>query len=141
MSSNINTRWYDEIFEDLKNHHPYLIKDIKSVRPRGENGIRMEMCDGTKYDYDINTKGIRRVKDFYFQNSEDINDEWCRNSFVYHLTEQMDIKGFTQDTLAKKSGIAKGSINKYLHKQTTPSITALRKMAQALDCSVSDLLD
>ena len=141
MNTRIDTKWYDEIFEDFKNQHPYMIQEVKSVRPRGDIGIRIETYDGSRYDYDMNTKGIRRVKNFYRSNSKDITDEWCRNSFLYHLTEQMGLKGFTQETLAKYSGVAKGSINKYLHKQATPSMTALRKIAEALECSIADLLD
>ena len=141
MNVSINTKWYDDIFKDFKNYHPYMIEDVKSVRPRGEIGIRIEMRDGSKYDYDMNTKGIRRVKDFLISNDVEITDEWCRDSFAYHLIEQMGAKGFTQETLSKSSGIAKGSINKYIHKQSTPSMTALRRIAKALDCSIADLLD
>lgn len=137
----IDTKWYTDIFDDFKHYHPYMVKDVARVRPRGDTGIRMEMHDGTKYDYDMNTKSIRRVRYFSAFNDSEITDEWCRNSFSYHLAEQMGVKGFTQDTLASCSGIGKGSINRYLHKQATPSITALRRIAEALGCSIADLLD
>ena len=94
-----------------------------------------------KYDFDKNTKGVRRVKDYSMNGIKDITEERCRESISYHLTEMMGLRGYTQTTLAEYTGLGKGTIYNYINKKATPSATALRKMAQALDCSISDLLD
>lgn len=137
----MNTHRYDEIFKELRLYHPYIVDDIVDVRPRGDNGIRLTLIDENKYDYDCVTKGLRRVVDFSETRGNYITDEWCRDSFAYHLIDQMNLKGHTQDTLAERSGLGKGSISKYINKKATPSMTALRKIANALDCSIAELLD
>lgn len=137
----MNTHRYDEIFKELRLYHPYIVDDIVDVRPRGDNGIRLTLIDENKYDYDCITKGLRRVVDFSETRGNCITDEWCRDSFACHLIDQMNLKGHTQDTLAERSGLGKGSISKYINKKATPSMTALRKIANALDCSIAELLD
>ena len=137
----MNTKHYDEIFEKFKEYHPYLIGDCSDWRPRGDRGIRVTMKDGTMYDFDIITKYVRRVEDYSMFRVEEITEDRCRASIAYHLTEQMGLKGFSQQTLSEYTGLGKGSIYNYINGKATPSATALRKMAQALDCSVADLID
>lgn len=137
----MNTRHYEGIFEQFKDYHPYLVDDYADWRPRGDRGVRVIMKNGTMYDFDIITKGVRRVEDHSMQTVEEITEERCRASIAYHLTELMGLKGYTQQTLSEYTGLGKGSIYNYVNGKATPSATALRKMAQALDCSVADLLD
>lgn len=137
----MNVKHYEEIFEEFKLHHPYLVGDVKDWRPRGDVGIRLTMSNGIRYDFDRVTKGIRLVKDHRMTDMDDITEERCRASISYHLTEMMGLKGFNQQSLAEYTGLGKGSINSYIKGKATPSATALRKMAAALDCSISDLLD
>lgn len=137
----MNTKHYENIFEEFKDCHPYLIQDCIDWRPRGDRGIRASMKDGTMYDFDTITKCVRRVEDHVMLSAEDITEEHCRASIAYHLTELMGLKGHTQQTLSEYTGLGKGSIHNYINGKATPSATALRKMAQALDCSVADLLD
>ena len=137
----MNTRHYENIFEQFKEYHPYLIDDVVDYRPRSDRGIRLTMENGTTYDFDTITKCVRRVEDHSMHTAEDITEDRCRASIAYHLTELMGLKGYTQQTLSEYTGLGKGSIYNYVNGKATPSATALRKMAQALDCSVADLLD
>lgn len=137
----MNTKYYEEIFDEFKSYHPYLVNDVDDYRPRGDVGIRLTMKNGMKYDFDKNTKGIRRVEDYSMNGIKDITEERCRESISYHLIEMMGLRGYNQTTLAECTGLGKGTIYNYINKKATPSATALRKMAQALDCSISDLLD
>lgn len=137
----MNNRHYEDIFEEFKDYHPYLVNDYEDWRPRGDRGVRVIMKNGDKYDYDTITKCVRRVEDHSMFRAEDITEERCRASIAYHLTELMGLRGYTQQTLSEYTGLGKGSIYNYVNGKATPSATALRKMAQALDCSVADLLD
>lgn len=137
----MNTEYYDEIYNDLKSHHPYIIDDVEDWRPRGEYGIRITMKDGTKYDFDKLSMGIRRVDNYSFESRDSITDEYCRKSFAYHLVELMTLRGYTQQTLSEYTGISKGSINGYINKTKTPSMTNMRKIAYALNCQLGELLD
>lgn len=137
----MNTKYYDEIYKEFKKYHPYAINDVNDWRPRGDYGIRLSMKDGTKYDFDKLSMGIRRVNDYSFDSKDAITDEQCRESFAYHLVELMCLRGYTQQTLAEYTGISKSSINGYINKTKTPSMTNMRKIAYALDCPIGDLLD
>ena len=137
----MNDRHYSEIFNDFKLHHPYMVNDVDSFRPRGEMGIRITMQNGTRYDYDIVTRGVRMVKTFVANDIRDITDEYCRSALAYNLSERMAIKGYSQHTLAEDTGLSKGSIYNYLNQKATATSTALRRMARALDCTVDELLN
>lgn len=137
----MNTKHYDAIFELFETYHPYLVEDVVDWRPRSDRAIRLIMDNGTMYDFDTITKCVRRVEDHNMNKAEDITEERCRASIAYHLTELMGLKGYNQQTLAEYTGLGKGSIYNYINGKATPSATALRKMAHALDCSVADLLD
>lgn len=137
----MNDRHYESIFESFLHYHPYMEKDLKGWRPRGELGIRVTLTDGTEYDYDIVANSIRRVIDHSMHSMEDITEERCRASIAYHLIELMTLRGFSQNTLSEYTGLSKGSINNYINGTSTPSATALRKIARALDCNITDLLD
>lgn len=137
----MNTKYYDEIYEEFRSHHPYAVDDIVNWRPRGEYGIRLTMKDGVKYDFDKISMGIRRVNNYSFESRDSITDEQCRKSFAYHLSELMVLRGFTQLTLSEYTGISKASISAYLNESKTPSMTNMRKIAYALDCQLGELLD
>lgn len=137
----MDIRYYESIVESFKDDHPYLARDLYDWRPRGDKGIRIILNDGTEYDYDIVSRGARRVKNFTMPTVNDITDEQCRASIAYHLNEYMTMRGFTQYTLAEYTGLSKASIHNYMLGKATPSATALRKIAHALDCNISDLMD
>ena len=137
----IDTEFYERKLEELKRYHPYMVGHISKVRPRGETGIRVTLDDGSQYDFGGVEIGTRRVVEYTPDRLDEITDERCRDSFVYRLTELMEIRGFNQQTLAEYSGLSKGAINNYLNKKSTPSFTAARRIAYALGCSVNELID
>lgn len=137
----MNMEYYEHIFDDFKQYWPFEVDKVRDYRPRGERGIRIEMNDGRLVDYDIISHGMRPVRDYTANAIEEITDERCRESFAYRVIELMNSRGFTQQTLADYTGISKGAINKYVNKSATPSMTALRKIAYALQCTLDDLLD
>ena len=137
----MDKRHYENIVESFKNDHPYMERDLYDWRPRGDAGVRLVLHDGSEYDYDIVSRGVRRVKKFNISKPEDITDEQCRASIAYHLNEYMTLRGFTQYTLSEYTGLSKASIHNYMLGKATPSATALRKIAHALGCNITDLLD
>lgn len=133
--------YYERMFEEFKMFWPFEVDNVKDYRPRGDHSIRIEMKDGRCLDYDNISHGIRPVKNFSPSAANEITDERCMDSFSYKLTDLMNTRGFNQETLAEYSGVSKGSINKYINKKSTPSITAFRKIAHALQCTLDELLD
>ena len=56
------------------------------------------------------------------------------------LQEALDFKGWTGSDLAKRSGIGKGQISRYLHGQVIPKQSKIGAMADALGVSPAWLL-
>lgn len=137
----MNTSHYKDIFKEFEEYHHYMAKDVSDYRPKGDLGIRLTMKDGSMYDYDTISKGVRQAKIDYRLNKDEITDIQCRKSFAYHLTEMMTIRGYNQQSLSEYTGISKASIHSYLKADKTPSITNLRKIAYALNCSIAELID
>lgn len=137
----MNVKHYKEILAILAENHPYITDNMEDWRPRGDRGVRVTMRNGDEYDFDTATMCVSRARYEFKVTGDMINDETCRESFSNHLQIWMARRGFNQQELADYTGLSKGAINSYLNKTKTPSITNLRKIAYALDCSIVDLLD
>lgn len=135
----MNTSYYEDIFEDFKRRCSWVINEIDRWFPRGPHGISVILRNGERVDYNMVNQTMR----FYgkLDESGDISDMQCRADFALKLRDHMDRLGFTHDTLAKYSGISVGSINAYMTKRSTPSLTNVRKLARALGCPVGELID
>ena len=138
----LNTVYYDECFEDFKRRWPRQAVDVVDYRPKSEHAIRITLRDGTKLDYNMRANGtLRRVDTYIPDRASDFTDEYCRSIFANNLSERMFVKGYGQATLAEQTGLSQAAISKYLKKQSTPTISAIRKIAHVLDCTVEDLME
>jgi DNA-binding phage protein len=138
----LNTRYYETCFEDFKKRWPVAAEDAVEYRPKGEYAIRITMRDGRQLDYNMRAKGsLRYVDTVDICGASEFTDEYCRAIFSNNLSERMAVKGYGQATLAKETGLSQAVISKYLKKQSTPTISAVRRIAHVLDCSVDDLMD
>lgn len=137
----MNIKHYEDIYNQFAERYYKMADNVIDYRPNSNIGIRITMRDGTKYDYDILSKGLCRVDENRVLKKDEITDEKCRESFAYHLHDLMVKKGYNQQTLSDYTGVSKGSINAYLNKSKTPSITNMRKIAYVLGCSIAELLD
>lgn len=137
----INTNYYREIFSDFIDRHPYMKNDVDHFAPKHLNAIRVFMKDGSKIDYNIRSHTYREVPEYYDSDPGDVTDEKCREIFASNLVEMMQMKGFCQPDLAKRTGLSPAMISKYMNKKATPSITNLEKIAYALNCTRDELMD
>lgn len=60
--------------------------------------------------------------------------------FKDRLTEALKYRGMTASDLARKSGMDKGSISRYLKGENLPRTTAIEKMASALNVNPAWLI-
>lgn len=56
------------------------------------------------------------------------------------IREQRLARGMTLEALAKASGVSRVSINRYELGQRVPNVEIAQKIANALDCTVDELL-
>lgn len=66
--------------------------------------------------------------------------EWLEN-FRNRLNEAMNTRGFSQNQLARKSGLSASRINSYIKDGALPTVYAIINMAYALDVTPSELVD
>ena len=77
----MNTKHYDNIFNEFKLRHPYMVDDIVDYGPRGELGIRLIGRDGTRYDYHSISKSVKRVEERVLYDFSDLTEERWRSLF------------------------------------------------------------
>ena len=56
------------------------------------------------------------------------------------LAEKRKEKGFTQEELAKKLGLNNKTISRYERGERNPSLDAIGRIAEVLDCTINDLI-
>lgn len=66
--------------------------------------------------------------------------QWI-DAFGDNLASMLDEARLTQKDLAEMTGISEGAISYYIKKQRMPGLKAILKIAYALDCEVSELID
>ena len=67
-------------------------------------------------------------------------DEWI-DIFADNLRSLMDEEQMSQNELARRTGISKGTISRYLNKQSMPSVPALVNIAHVFrGVEITDLL-
>lgn len=97
--------------------------------------IRIDLDDGKQYDYDSRLKILMPV---YTGHGESNNDAIIKE-FVLNIFVEMKTRGVSQEDLADMTGISQATISRYTNGDSVPDLIALRKIARALGCSVSDL--
>ncbi len=63
------------------------------------------------------------------------------DSFVYKFKKARNQKGITLTDLAKLSGLSYQSLSGYQCGKINPTLSAIQKIAKALDCSISELCE
>lgn len=139
----IKTNYYEEIFEAFRRKCQSWAEQAVEYRPKHEHSIRVTLDNGDNVDYNIRTDSFKynSANDKEKIGPKDISDSECRNTFAYNLVDRMRTKGFGQASLAEKTGLSTATINKYINKLATPTITNLIRIAKALDCDVEDLIE
>lgn len=130
--------YYESILNDFKMNWKWLADEIEDYRPRGDHTIRIYMKDGSQITYNGLNHSARFDRE---RTASEITDNYCRTDFSSKLRDYMDRRGFDQISLAQRSGLSQGSIGKYLRKESTPTLTAVYKLARALECTVGELTE
>ena len=137
----IKTSYYEEMLAKFEENYPMWADKVIDYRPKHVHAIRLTLCNGEMIDYNIQTNSCRFVTQPTVSRPNDITDANCREIFAANLAEAMVTKGIGQAVLAERTGLSSACISKYLHKQSTPTITQVEKIARALGCHRDDLLD
>lgn len=131
--------YWEPIYNDFIQRYPELGEQMVDWYPSGQLEIVIKVKNGQKYAY--NWIGSLLVKIYDPSNKPDETEEEWRYNFSNNLKRKLRNVGMTQDLLAFETGISKNMINRYANGIATPTTYNLRKIANALKCSLYELTD
>lgn len=146
----LNTEHYERIFEAFKLEHPIAGSHAVGYRPIGNDRIRVEFDDRKPF-YFTYIIGYGEYEPNKPTSREEYTKEYSHKVFASKLRDMMNRRGFTQLTLAEKTGLSQGMISNYLRcneaypeeeRKTlrTPSLDKIHLIAWALNCEPYELL-
>ena len=138
MSKKMNEMW-DSVLAEFEQEFSTIAVDVVDWYPSGQMEITVKTENGDKYVYNWLYKSIRIVHSV--DHDLEMEEEDWRKSFVHMLTHKMYRLGLSQDILSERTGISRVTISKYVNGKATPSSYNIRKLARALKCSTSELMD
>lgn len=130
--------YWTPVYDEFVRMNPEIGEQIVDWYPSGQMEITVKIKSGKKYSYDWMQKLTTSLYD-PDKEYDETEAEW-RNRFARNLDHKLYNVGMSQDLLAFETGISPVTISKYIRARATPSTYNLRKIAQALKCSVSELI-
>lgn len=127
----MNRHWLYEIFED---EYPSLARQVVNIWPESSWSFIVELGNGSRYRYD----GVYHNARLIPSDSDNLSEDECRNEFGIRLRSIMRRKGYTQQLLAKETGLSQKQVSEYMTGKRTPSFYAVDRIAKALRCSVDE---
>lgn len=149
-TSMLNTEHYDRIYEACKLDRPDVVKNMRGYRPMGDHKIRVELKDGSQFDYTF-IGGYGRYVRERPKTRDAITRDYVHNDFADKLRNMMDRRGFSQLSLSEATGISQSVISSYLRRNkaydeysqknpVNPTIDKVYLIAWALGCDPYELL-
>lgn len=129
---------YEDIFEQFRNGHQGLAENVKDWYATGPNEITIVLDDDTSIIYDA------KYNDILFlgkRNAHQLDDGTYARMFAENLYQIMREKNISQVALSDATGIAQALLSRYMRGIVMPGVINLSKIARALDCSETRLLN
>lgn len=131
-------RW-DDMLESFARSFPVIYEKAVSWYPSGQHEITIRMSDGCKIFYNSMTDSIRTTREIDYQTVTS-EPEW-RKRFSTKMLYKLRESGVTQKDLAEMTGLSQAIITRYINGSSSPSGYNVLKIASALGCSASELID
>jgi ribosome-binding protein aMBF1 (putative translation factor) len=131
------------IFNEFKKTYPSMSRNVSNWYPTGHLEITVKLNDGTKIIFDYTTKKSQVIPcEQEILERRKVMDEYdWREEFASRLCDMLYEVGMTQKELAEKAEIDERTIRMYKHGDRTPNAYIVYKLANALGCSPSELID
>lgn len=125
------------LYKYVINNNPFIHEqDIESYEALNERDLLINYKNGNKEIFDTYSNISRRVNRI-----NQYDDSQMRLSFRRKLQLLMSRKWITQEELAKRINSTQQMVSRYLTGQSIPSALTIKKIADALECSVDDFYD
>ena len=127
--------------KDIEMRHPDVYRMVDDIFESDVSEYTLTLTDGSKVIYDGLNSCLRSVREERGDELSSMPEEDWRYKFSIKLNRRAQCRGMNQGDLSEESGISKVMVGKYLNGKSTPNAYNLAKLARALGCSVSDLVD
>lgn len=131
------------IFNEFKKTYPSMSKNVSNWYPTGHLEITVKLNDGTKliFDYLTGKSQVIPCEQVIVERKRAMDEYEWREEFSSRLFDILDEVGMTQKELAEAADIDERTIRLYKHGDRTPSAYIVHKIAMALGCNPSELVD
>lgn len=136
----MNSSKYDRILNEFERNHSDIVGHVVDWYPNGKYEVVAILDDGTRVIYNCLEGTARYIHCRSADTNELDEDEW-RKIFAIKLLQKLRDKSLTQLELSEISGVSKISISLYVRGKALPSLYNLTKIANALNCDVSELVN
>ena len=127
------------LYKYVINNNPFINEeDILSYEALNKHDLLINFRNGKQEIYDTFSNTSRRVIRI---DQTQTDDSQMRLNFRRRLQTIMNRKWVTQEELARRINSTQPMVSRYLTGQSIPSALTLKKIADALDCSVNDFYD
>ena len=128
-------RW-EELFNNFKTYYPILATHAVDFYCSGPLELTIKMDDGRKVIYSDSLETIRFLR---FLEDPTANEEDWRIIFSENLNRMIKKRHMTCKELSKLTGISRPTISNMVRGKSTPNSYNVQLIAEALQCSVSEL--
>lgn len=129
---------WEPVYRKLVQDNPEFGETVVDWYPSGQYELTVKTRDQQKYIYDWFSGSITPLRES--EEDEEITEEEWRVKFSHKLNRKMRNVTMNRDLLSYKTGISTVTLSKYMNGKTTPSTYNIQKIAQALRCSVTELI-
>ena len=131
------------VIDAFKLRYPHVATKLVDWYPCGRNEIMIKTDKGDKAIFSYIGETLRVVgRDEDRRNSiDDIDEDPWRKEFSARLCNTMAMAGIPRWELSQLTSISEATLSKYMNGHSTPSTYNTRKIARALGCPVTELVD
>ena len=136
--AHMNDHWIS-LLEEFESYHPELADEVVDWYPIGRTTIVVILTDGRRLTYDL----INNVTRFFYEPKKisNVDEEVWRKEFASRLRKMMYYRCISQERLSEETGISRITISKYVNGKATPNGYNLNRIAECLNCPVSEFAD
>lgn len=129
---------WEPVYRKLVQDNPEFGARIVDWFPSGQYELTVKTNDEKLYKYDWFSGSIMPLREY--EDDEKLTEEEWRIKFSHKLNRKMRNVAVNRDLLSYRTGISTVTLSKYMNGKATPSTYNIQKIAQALRCSVTELI-
>lgn len=141
MKVSMSEQWRS-IIDEFEHMYPEIADSVIDWYPSARYEITMKLENESRIVYNWWMKQYRYIHVTNTGSSQnDLSEEEWRIKFAHRMNTKMMQFGMSRSDLSELTGISPVTLSKYSNAKSTPTGNNIRRIAQALRCSPSELMD